>query len=101
MGIEESLLHVGLGLEGAGLTIATHAGTLENELNALKNKLAPIDPLWTGQAKMDYLNVRMQWEAAANDLFALLTEIGTAVSVAHANYMDAEYANIATMRSSQ
>jgi WXG100 family type VII secretion target len=99
MGIEETLLHVGLGLEGAGPTIAAHAGTLESELTGLKNKLAPIDPLWTGQAKVDYLALRSQWETAANDLFLLLTEIATAVGLAHTNYMDAETANIATMRS--
>ncbi len=71
----------------------TVAATIESDLNDLRTYLGPIAASWTGSASVQYQSLQARWNSAANDLNAVLNNIGQALSVAYQNYSQAEHTN--------
>lgn len=67
-------------LRTAAEDINSTASTMNGELDGLKQSLQGIVAAWDGQAKSAYAGKQAQWDAAAADLNALLTQIKLAVT---------------------
>lgn len=110
-GIDSSRMAVGDELADAGAYINGQALTITDELNALKQQLAPLADFWTGNgipgeasqsAAAMYQGYQAEWNAAAYGLFGengtggVLGAIANAMGVVWGNYSDAEWANVQT-----
>ena len=72
-------------------TVANH---IDQQLDDLKTYLSPLVASWSGQASTDYQALQSKWDSSAADLNAILREIANTLRAAHANYTQAEAANI-------
>jgi len=100
--IDTSTIMVQDELSGAGAYINGQALTISDELNALKQQLAPLQDFWTGQAAALYESYQQEWNAAALGLFGpdgVLGAIARAMNVTWGNYSDCEWANVQTWQS--
>jgi WXG100 family type VII secretion target len=68
--------------------------TLNSELDALKQGIAPLLSTWTGEAQTAYYQKQSQWEQAAGDINQLLGEIKMAVDRSAEMMMAREKANM-------
>ncbi|MGQ0573001.1 MAG: WXG100 family type VII secretion target [Pseudonocardia sp.] len=82
-------------LESAQGSVASAAGRMRAQLDELKQFLAPMVATWEGQAAQDYGIKQRQWDTAAADLTAVLTQIGAALGAANDSYHQVEQANAA------
>ena len=80
-------------LANAQQNVASTARRMTAQLEDLKRYLAPMVAGWTGQAAQDYQSKQRQWDTAAADLTAVLTQIGVAVGHANDGYQQVEAAN--------
>lgn len=97
--IDGTRIKVSLDQESAGSVVRGCAAQMEDSLTMLRNKLAELESVWTGDAKTEYLALRTQWSTAAQDLFGqdgLLGTIGNALDNCWDNYHGSEEANLKT-----
>jgi hypothetical protein len=100
--IDTSMIMVQGDLAACGAQINQMAGSICDELQTLKNQLAPLGEAWAGAASSDYQSYQEMWNAAAYGLFGedgsggVLGAIAHAMNVVWANYSDAEWANVQT-----
>ena len=77
-------------IQQASSDITNSANTVEQHLNDLKNKIAPIVADWTGDASTAYQDAQNRWNQAAADFHQTLHAIGVAVRQAAEGYEGAE-----------
>lgn len=82
-------------LEAARDDVAGTARRMNTRLEDLKRLLAPLVATWDGQAAEEYRRTQRQWDTAAADLTAVLTQIGVALSAANDGYRQTEHVNAA------
>ncbi|HXV92350.1 MAG TPA: WXG100 family type VII secretion target [Pseudonocardia sp.] len=82
-------------LEAARADVAGTAARIHGQLEDLRRFLAPLASTWEGQAAVEYRARQRQWDTAAADLAAVLTQIGVALGAAHDGYRQVEQANTA------
>jgi WXG100 family type VII secretion target len=68
-------------------------GSITQQMEDLRAFVGNFAQDWTGSAAESYQGLQQQWDAAANDLAAILHTIGGAVDAANQNYQAAETAN--------
>jgi uncharacterized protein YukE len=92
------LVHADLANAGPWLTSAAQA--IADELNQLKQQLAPLAADWTLSKAADYYEgLQQEWNVAAEGLFGpegVLGQIAHALNVNWDNYSEAEWSNIRT-----
>lgn len=72
-----------LDLQGAVRRIAARMDTLEAELEPLRSE-------WSGQAQQAYLRAKRVWDAALQEMTALLADTGRAVTQSNHDYRAAD-----------
>jgi early secretory antigenic target protein ESAT-6 len=82
-------------LATAQADVAATAGRISTQLDDLKRFIAPMVATWQGQAAEDYQARQRQWDTAATDLAAVLSQIGVALGAAHDSYRQVEQSNAA------
>lgn len=80
-------------LANAQQNVARTSQQMTAQLEDLKRFLAPMVATWTGTAADDYNVKQRQWDTAAADLTAVLSQIGVAVGHANEGYQQVEAAN--------
>ena len=86
-------IHVDFGsLQAGEAGIRNNYAKLTSTLQELESDLAPMVASWSGAAQESYVQCKKQWEAAADGLAQVLSNIGSAVGQAHENYVAAENA---------
>lgn len=73
--------------------------TVQNELAALRGRLAPLGGAWTGRAAGQFAELMARWEADARSLSEALRSIGEAIRGSGASYQQQEEHQTATMAS--
>jgi uncharacterized protein YukE len=100
--VDNSQIYVGEGLGAAGGWLNGHAQLIEDRLEGLKNKLAPLQEAWTqSQAASYYEGLQQEWNIAAEGLLGpngILGQIAHTMNVNWGNYTDAEWSNIQTWK---
>jgi WXG100 family type VII secretion target len=64
--------------------------TVQNELSALRGKLAPLAGAWSGQAASQFTALMARWDADAQNLNGALRAIGEALRGSGATYQAQE-----------
>ena len=82
-------------LDAARDDVAGTARRINTRLDDLKTLLAPLVATWEGQAAEEYRRTQRQWDTAAADLTAVLTQIGVALGTAGDGYRSTEHINTA------
>ncbi|MFI2271814.1 MULTISPECIES: WXG100 family type VII secretion target [Catenuloplanes] len=80
-------------VRGMGGEIAATAAALRSTLDALDEASRLPAEAWSGEARRAFVERRDAWRRAADDLIALLHEIGRAVDDAAADYLATEARN--------
>jgi WXG100 family type VII secretion target len=80
-------------LASAQQNVARTSQQMTAQLEDLKRFLAPMVATWSGAAADDYNLKQRQWDTAAADLTAVLSQIGVAVGHANDGYQQVEAAN--------
>ncbi|MEU6205858.1 WXG100 family type VII secretion target [Micromonospora musae] len=100
--IESSRIQVPTSIEDAPRFLSSTATQLQNELDDLARKLAPLREQWTGSSGQAYTEVQSMWSADAAALFnptdGVLSQIAHAVRAVSDNYNLAEEHNARTWR---
>ncbi len=66
---------------------------LRDELDDLNGELRTLLAPWVGVAGSTYETAKTQWNSAANDMSAVLNQLGLVIGNVHQNYSAAEKAN--------
>ena len=77
-------------IQQAASDITTASTTIDQHLDQLKAKIAPIVADWTGAASEQYQQAQKAWDDAAKDFNETLQAIGVAVRQAGEGYEGAE-----------
>jgi 6 kDa early secretory antigenic target len=85
-------------MDAARADVAGTAQRIMGRLDELKRMLAPMVATWDGAAAQEYRTAQRNWDAAANDLAQVLSQIGVAIGSAHDGYRQVEQANAARWR---
>jgi len=85
-------------LSAASGNVAGTAQRMRSQLDDLKRFIAPMVATWEGAAATEYQAKQRQWDTAAADLTAVLTQIGAALGTANESYQQVESANAARWR---
>ena len=85
-------------LAAAQSDVSGTASRITTQLEDLRRFLAPMVATWDGAAAPDYQVRQKQWDTAAADLTAVLSQIGVALGAANDGYRQAEHANAARWR---
>jgi WXG100 family type VII secretion target len=88
-------------LETSGSDITAIATAIGDDLASLKNLLAPLHELWSGQANISWAELQQIWDTAAADLMSapgVLGQIGLTTNTNWHNYVETENANIQTWK---
>lgn len=99
--VGSAVLNVPPELQGAGGKLLAIATTIDQQLYALRQKLAPLPTLWISPARNAYLPVMEDWNAAATSFMTAegtLGQIGMMVNTNWNNYVNCEETNIANFR---
>jgi WXG100 family type VII secretion target len=100
--IESSRIEVPLSIAEAPTFLTRTAHQLQDELDALANKLASVKSQWTGRSGQSYTDVSDLWNADATALFnphdGVLKQIADAVRAVGDNYDHTEDHNVRTWR---
>lgn len=84
-------------LGAAGHTIRGHADTMWGELIRLRADIDDILAHWRGGANQYFVDLKGEWDFAANGLFNdVLGQIAAAMDVNWNNYQETEFANVRT-----
>jgi 6 kDa early secretory antigenic target len=73
--------------------VANTVSRVESQLGDLRQFLAPLVASWDGGASSDYQTLQKRWDTTANDLNAVLAQIGQLLGQAHDGYRQTESAN--------
>ena len=73
--------------------VANTVSRMDQQLNDLRQFLAPMVATWEGGAAADYQVLQRRWDTAANDLNGVLGQISQLLGQAHAGYTATESAN--------
>ncbi|CCH35105.1 WXG100 family type VII secretion target [Actinosynnema sp. NPDC047251] len=82
-------------LGSAAGDIQGQANKVQQELEDLKSRIAPVIAQWEGATSGAYQEVQNKWDTSAADLQQVLAAIGTAVASANDAYSAAESKNTA------
>ncbi|MEU5691293.1 WXG100 family type VII secretion target [Actinosynnema sp. NPDC020468] len=82
-------------LGNAGSDISGQAKQVEQALEDLKTRLAPVIAQWQGSSSEAYQEAQNKWNTSAADLQSVLASIGVAVAQATDAYQQAESTNSA------
>ena len=85
-------------IEAARADVAGTAQRMMSRLEDLERFLAPLVATWEGQAAAEYRIRQQQWDRAAAELTAVLTQVGVALGAANDSYRQVEQANAARWR---
>jgi len=100
--IESSRIEVPIGIADAPMYLTTIATQLQDELDDLARKLAPLQTDWIGAAGQAYTDVQSLWSTDAAALFnpeyGVLRQISDAVRAVSDNYNMAEDHNTRSWR---
>ncbi|OLT13552.1 hypothetical protein BJF78_21730 [Pseudonocardia sp. CNS-139] len=80
-------------LEAAQADVASTASRIAGRLADLERFVAPLAATWEGEAAAQYQVRQRQWDTAAADLAAVLSQIGVALGDAGARYRQTEKEN--------
>jgi 6 kDa early secretory antigenic target len=80
-------------LEAGAQDIKAGSSKLQSQLDDLESQLKKYQAEWTGSASQAYEAAKAQWHQAIQDMNAILTEIGQAVSASNQGYQDGEKKN--------
>lgn len=80
-------------IDNTGSGITGKSGTIKSRLDQLTSDLAPMRSSWDGSAKEAYQVAQTRWNAAADDLTAILNAVGIAVNDTGSGYRDTERLN--------
>ncbi|MEJ2857446.1 MULTISPECIES: WXG100 family type VII secretion target [unclassified Saccharothrix] len=80
-------------LASAAGNISSQASQVEQQLEDLKARLAPVIAQWDGGASEAYQEAQRKWDTSAADLQSVLASIGVAVQQATEAYEAAENTN--------
>lgn len=84
-------------LAGVGNTIRASADTIWAELAALRVDVDNILAHWKGGANKYFVDLKAEWDFAANGLFNdVLGQVAHAMDVNWNNYVETEFANVRT-----
>ena len=88
------ILRVDFGaLQAASADIRTALGVLHEQLAEVESDAAPLVSTWEGEARDAYLVRQVRWRRAAEDLAAILRDIGRALDESTADYAATERRN--------
>jgi early secretory antigenic target protein ESAT-6 len=73
--------------------VANAVSTIDQQLNDLRQFLAPMIGEWDGQASGDYQVLQKRWDTAAADLNVVLGETRTLLDQIHQRYVMTERSN--------
>jgi uncharacterized protein YukE len=100
--IESSHIRVPESIDDAPAFLTAAAHQLQEELNALAAKLAPLHEQWTGQDNVAYTDVQQLWQKDAHALFdpedGVLGQIARSVRSVVDNYHLTQDYNVRTWR---
>lgn len=100
--IESSRIEVPHSIKDAPTFLANFAQQLQDELDALANKLAPVKSQWTGRSGQSYTDVSDLWNGDATALFnpvdGVLKQIADTVRAVGDNYDLTEDFNVRSWR---
>ena len=77
----------------ANVAIQNTISRLANESDTLHVQLQNLQGSWTGLAANSFQELALRWRATAASVDEQLGELGTALSVAAAQYSEIEYSN--------
>ena len=77
----------------ANVAIQNTISRLAHESDTLHVQLQNLQSSWTGMAANSFQELALRWRATAASVDAQLGELGTALSVAAAQYSEIEYSN--------
>jgi WXG100 family type VII secretion target len=77
-------------VEAAGADIKSTSQKMDQELDNLRAKLAPLEAGYTGEAKELWHQIQTSWNNNQNELNQVLAQIGVAVNQAAENYRSTE-----------
>lgn len=80
-------------LANAASSISSQASQVQQQLDDLKQRLAPVIAQWDGAASGSYQEAQAKWDNSAADLQSVLASIGVAVQQATEAYEAAERTN--------
>lgn len=83
----------------AGGQVLTVNEAVQNELVALRGRLAPLAGAWTGRAAGQFSALMARWDADARSLNEALRSIGEAIRGSAGTYQQQEEHQTATMSS--
>jgi len=75
-------------MDSAALAMKEIANVIDAKLDTLRSALSNMD--WQGGAREEYWQYQLEWDAAVNELNALLNRIGATVGQINQNYLDTE-----------
>ncbi len=78
------------GLAAASAELTATARSIESDLDRLEQDLAPSRGDWSGSAQAAYDQARGRWNAAMQEMFAVLASVGVAVQDSDASYRAAD-----------
>lgn len=82
-------------VSGAGDEVRHSASTIKGQLDDLLSAVGRVAESWEGSAQQSYRARQTQWNAAADDLHAVLLAIASALDTAAQNYRATESRNAA------
>lgn len=80
-------------ISGAAGDIDSQAKQIDQQLDDLHRQIQQLEEIWQGSAGEGFQNTKRQWMNSAKDLQQTLASIGSAVNLAHENYMQTEAKN--------
>ena len=73
--------------------VSNTVARIDQQLADLRHFIAPLVASWEGGASSDYQVLQKRWDGAANDLNAVLGQIGQLLGQVHDGYRSTESAN--------
>ncbi len=80
-------------LQQAGADIQKALNTMDSQLRQLEQDAAPLVATWEGEAQQAYAQRQAKWQAASENLKAMLRDIKLAMDESSAEYLATERRN--------
>lgn len=81
-------------IQSASADIASIAGEIEGQVQAMMGRLTALEDAWRGSAAAQFQGVVSQWQATQTQVKASLDTIGQVLGQAGAQYADVEAATV-------
>lgn len=78
------------GLDTAAQDLSRAVQQIDDRLNRLESELAPLRSDWTGNAQLAYQAAKAKWDAAMQEMKALLADTSATVTQSNQEYMAAD-----------